>query len=81
MKKKIQELSNEELLKEAKSTKFLFGLYLGLIIVMIVSGIIFTVKQGVNTFTFLPVAFLGLAMIFWSNFDKVRKELKSRNLK
>lgn len=81
MKKNLQDLSNEELLKEAKNRKFLFGVYLGIIIVMIVSGIITTIKQGVNTFTFLPFAFLGVAMIFWSNYDKVRKELKSRNLK
>ncbi len=81
MKKNLQELSNQELLKEAKNIKFVFGIYLGLVIVMIVSGIITTLKQGVNTFTFLPVVFLGVALMFWSNYDKVRKELKSRNLK
>lgn len=79
MKKNLQELSNEELLKEAKGRKFLFGVYLGLVIVMIVSGIITTIEQGVNTFTFIPLAFLGISMVFLSNYDKVRKEIKSRN--
>lgn len=81
MKKNLQELSNEELLKEAKTRRFFFGVYLGLVIVMVVSAIITTLEKGVNTFTFLPIAFLGIAMIFWSNYDKVRKELKSRNIK
>ncbi|MGC4232090.1 MAG: hypothetical protein QM594_03705 [Niabella sp.] len=81
MKKNLQELSNQELLKEAKTRRFFFGVYLGLVSVMIVSGIISTSNQGVNTFTFLPVVFLGLAVTFWSSYDKVRKELKSRNIK
>lgn len=81
MKKNLQELSNEELLKEAKTRRFFFGVYIGLVSVMIVSGIISTLEKGVNVFTFLPVVFLGIALTFWSNYDKVRKELKSRNLK
>lgn len=81
MKKNLQELSNEDLLKEAKNTRFVFGIYLGIVMVMMVSGILSTLKKGINPFTFLPVVFLGVAMMFWSNYDKVKKELKSRNLK
>jgi hypothetical protein len=81
MKKKLQELSDEALLKEAKSARFVLGLYLGIIGVMIVTGIISTLKQGINLYTFLPVPFLGIAIVFWSNYEKIIKELKSRNLK
>lgn len=81
MKKNLQELSNQELLKEAKKRKSFFAFYAGLIIVMIVAGIDSTVREGINTLTFLPFAFLGIALIFWSNYNKARKELKSRNLK
>lgn len=81
MKKNLQELSNEDLLKEAKNTRFVFEIYLGIVMVMMVSGILSTLKKGINPFTFLPVVFLGVAMMFWSNYDKVKKELKSRNLK
>ena len=81
MKKNLQELSNEELLKEAKKTKFVFGIYLGIIPAMLIAGIFITVEKGVNFFTFFPVIFLGNATIFWSYYDKVKKELKSRDLK
>lgn len=81
MKKNVQEFSNEELQKEAKNSKFLLGLFLGMIIVMMVCGVIITLKKGVNTFTFLPFVFLWIPMTFWTSYSKVRKELKSRNLK
>lgn len=81
MKKNLQEISDEELLKEAKKRKSFFAFYVGLIIVMIVGAIDSTVREGINTFTFIPFAFLGIALMFWSNYNKAQKELKSRNLK
>jgi hypothetical protein len=81
MSKNLQDLSNEELLTQAKNAKLAFGMFIGVIIGMTVTSVITTVKQGVNAFTFLPVAFLGVAMVFRINYDKLRKELKSRNIK
>lgn len=81
MDKKLQNLSDEELLKEEKNRKTMFYFFCGLVAVMVVSGIISTVREGVNTFTFLPLAFLGLVVIFWSNYSKIKKEIKTRNLK
>lgn len=80
MKRNLQELSDQELLKETKNAKFVFGIFIGLIIAMVVSGVISTLKHGMNVFTFLPLVFLGVAMAFWSHYTKVKKELKSRNI-
>jgi hypothetical protein len=44
MKKNLQELSNEVLLKQAKNTRFVFGIFIGIILVKIVSGIITTLE-------------------------------------
>ena len=81
MKKDPQDLSNEELLAQSKNTKLAFVMFIGVIIGMTVISVITTIKQGVHAFSFLPVAFLGVAMVFWGNYDKVRKELKSLNIK
>ncbi|MGN5955146.1 hypothetical protein ACP6L2_11110 [Sphingobacterium lactis] len=80
MKKNLQELSDQELLKESKNAKFVLGIFIGVIIVMIISGAISTIKQGINVFTFLPVVFLGIAVAFSSHYSKVKNELKSRNI-
>lgn len=78
MDENLKELSDEELLKEAQKRKRLLSIYSGLIGVMVVAGIIITIGQGVNVFTFLPFVFLGVAGIYWSNYDKVKKEIKAR---
>ncbi|RZL66693.1 MAG: hypothetical protein EOO93_05220 [Pedobacter sp.] len=81
MKKNLQEFTHEALLKEAKRTPFLFGIYLGCVIVMFVTGVLSTLDYGITIFTFLPVGFLAIAVLLWSNYNNVIKELKSRNLK
>lgn len=81
MNKNLQDLSNDELLKELNKSKLFLGLYLGLVLIMIIAGIISTIRKGINTFTFLPIPFAFIALVlFWSKYDKVRKELKARNL-
>lgn len=82
MNKNLQELSNDELLKELKKSKLFLGLYLGLVLIMIIAGIISTIKKGVNIFTLMPIPFAFIALtLYWGNYSKVRKELKTRNLK
>jgi uncharacterized membrane protein YjjP (DUF1212 family) len=81
MQKKLEELTHEELLKRAKVTKLFFGIYLGLLIVMIVSSAIITFRKGINLFTFLPLFFLGISVIFIIPYINIKKELQSRNLK
>ncbi|MCO6496765.1 MAG: hypothetical protein J5I50_03785 [Chitinophagaceae bacterium] len=81
MKKDLKELSDAELLKDYKNSKNLLFLYLGLVLVMLVAGVITTIKQGVNAFTFLPFAFMGVLVIYRNSYDKAGKEMKSRNLK
>lgn len=80
MEENLKELSNEELLKEAQKRKKLLSVYSGLIAVMVIAGIIITIGRGMNVYTFLPFVFLGVAGIYWSGYDKIRKEVKTRKL-
>lgn len=82
MNKNLQQLSNEELLKERRTTRFMLGVFIGLILVMIAAGIISTLRKGVNVFTLVPIPFAILAFILFSgNYKKLNEEIKSRNLK
>lgn len=81
MKKNLQELSNEELLKEAKKTKFGFGNFIGLGIVMIIISITQIIDNEIKPIAFLPLCFLPIAIMTWKSHKTIEKELKSRNLK
>lgn len=80
MKKDLTTLSNEELIKESKNRRFIFGIFLGLILVMIVASIISIFKEKIGASTYVPIAFLPLLIIFWNSFNEVKKEMKLRNL-
>lgn len=81
MKKNLQELSNEEILKEAKKTKFAFGIYIGLAIVVIFISVMQIIENEIKPITFLPLCFLPIAIITWKSHKTIEKEVKSRNLK
>ena len=80
MKKDLTTLSNEELIKESKNRRFIFGIFLGLILVMIVASIISIFKEKIGVSTYVPIALLPLLIIFWNSFNEVKKEMKLRNL-
>lgn len=80
MKKDLTTLSNEELIKESKNRRFIFGIFLGLILVMIVASIISIFKEKIGASTYVPIVFLPLLIIFWNSFNEVKKEMKLRNL-
>ena len=81
MKKDLTTLSNEELIKESKNRRFIFGIFLGLILVMIVASIISIFKEKIGVSTYVPIAFLPILIIFWNTFNKAKKEMISRKLK
>ncbi len=76
----LDNLSNEELLAEAKKNKkasiingFLFGFMIGI-------AVFSTIRYGIGIFTFLPIL---VALYAFSNSKKtiaLKKELKTRNL-
>jgi|TARA_R100000501_G_C2600634_1_gene97805 c-di-AMP phosphodiesterase-like protein len=81
MKKNLKVLTDDELQKEYKDKSIIFSIFLGLIIVMVISSIITLFKNNISAATFLPLAFLPLSLIFWKGFNEIRKEMKSRNIR
>jgi hypothetical protein len=80
MKKDLKTLTDEQLIKEFKNRKIIFGVFLGLILVMVITSIISIVKQKIGASTFLPLAFLGLIFIFWNTLNEAKKEMVFRKL-
>jgi hypothetical protein len=76
--KKLSELNLDELKAKEKAFKQLLALMGLAIAIMLGCGIYLTFKKGFNTFTVLPLAFLGILMPIVSGLKNVRNEIKSR---
>jgi hypothetical protein len=76
--KKLSELSLDELKAKEKSFKQLLALMGLAIAIMLGCGIYLTIIKGFNTFTVLPLAFLGILLPIVSKLKNVRAEIKSR---
>ena len=81
MKTNLKVLTDDELQKEYRDKSIIFSIFLGLIIVMVISSIITLFMSSIMATTFLPFAFLPLSLIFWKQFNDVKKEMKSRNVR
>lgn len=76
----FSELTDEELLKNAKAVKsssISFAVLLG---VMIGVAVYSTVKNGFGFFTFFPLFFVPIAVQNMAQKKAVEKELRQRNL-
>lgn len=76
----LTQLTNEELLSEAKKRKSGYNLFKFVIGLMLGSAIFSTVMKGFSFFTLLPVFFIPLAFSTKSSHDETQKEIESRNL-
>ena len=79
--KELSELTDEQLLKEAKSiknTKLIDATVIGLLIGVAIFSI---VKKGVGLFTFLPLVYIPIATKNKVKINEIEKLLKQRNLK
>ena len=81
MEKDLTTLTNEELIKEYKNRRFIFGIFIGMVLVMVIASIINILKEKIGASTYVPIAFLPLLIIFWNTFNKAKKEMISRKLK
>lgn len=77
-KKKLSELSTEELTKREKQYKFVAGLIIGLVAGMVILGILKTINEGfsISTIAFLPS--LIFVFLIWSERHKIQQEINSR---
>lgn len=76
----LAHLSDEVLTKSYKTAK---GILIGFIVVfilLIIAAVFITIKKGFGVFSVLPIIFVSILMSNISNFNKLRAEMKSRNL-
>lgn len=72
-------LSTDELQKKAKTLKIATIALFTSMLLMLISGIILTMKKGFSALTATPISFLPLVIIFSAQLKKVNEELKKRN--
>lgn len=76
----LAHLSYEVLTKSYKTAK---GILIGFIVVfilLIVAAVFITIKKGFGVFSVLPIIFVSILMSNIANFNKLKAEMKSRNL-
>ena len=77
----LSELTNEELLKKKKTTKFVIGILLGALTFLVVLNFV-NIFNGVQKWSVLgiPLALLPIVLVIYNSNKEIDKELKSRNL-
>ncbi|HTN17278.1 MAG TPA: hypothetical protein VL092_06335 [Chitinophagaceae bacterium] len=80
--KKLQEMSNEELLKQERTLKISTGFLAGSALVMLFCGIyLMAAKEGkFNTFLVIPVSFIPIIALSAKSLKETRKEKESRGI-
>ena len=77
--KKLQEMSTEKLLQQKKTTRFVMGLLIGMLLVLLAITIYISVNQGFTPLLILPFAALPILFIIVNSLRGINKELRSRN--
>ncbi|MEJ5055336.1 hypothetical protein [Sphingobacterium sp. MYb382] len=78
--KNLEDLDNEELLKEYKKRK---GMYISncvLVGMLIGTAVYSSINKGFGFFTFFPLFFIPLMAPTWHFYNKAKAEAKSRAL-
>ena len=78
--KELNEMSNEELLKNEKSVKTITYILTGAIIALLVAIIFLTVKKGFNALSVISLALLPIIILNFNTLKEIKKEIKYRNL-
>ncbi|WP_310379220.1 FUSC family protein [Flavobacterium sp.] len=76
----LTQLTNEELLEEAKKRKSAFNALKFIIGLLVGVSIYITIKNGFGVFTVLPIVFVSVIVAMKISNDETQKEIKSRNI-
>jgi hypothetical protein len=74
----LSELSLEELEKIAKMNKFSSIILIIAIGIQFLVGVFLTFRNGFNVFIILPMAFLPLIIVNFTNLNKIKDEIAKR---
>ena len=81
---KLEDLTNEKLLKQKKLLFTLSGAFAGVLSVLIIMIILLALKSGITTVTMalsiFPIALLPIVFSCLSQLKLIKKELENRNL-
>lgn len=77
---KLEELSNEELLKRERMVTTVTYTLAGMLLLLFGLGIFLTFKKGFTALTVVPIALLPIVIINLANIKKIKAERKLRNL-
>jgi hypothetical protein len=81
---KLEELTNEELLKQKKLLSTASGAFAGVLSVLIIGIILLALKSGMTTITMalsiFPIALSPIVFSCLSQLKLINKELETRNL-
>ncbi|MBF6640905.1 hypothetical protein IVB69_05395 [Flavobacterium sp. J49] len=75
----LSTLTTEELEKRAKNTKTASVMLAVIIAIQFGIGLFLTVSKGFNVFTFIPLAFLPMLIVNFTNIKKIKEEIAKRN--
>ena len=76
----LAHLNNEQLIKSYKTAKGIFIRFIIVFVLLIATAIFITLKKGFGVFTVLPIVFISILIANITNFNKLKVEMKSRNL-
>jgi hypothetical protein len=75
----LSTLTVEELEKRAKTTKIASIMLAVIIAIQFGIGIFLTLSKGFNVFTVIPLAFLPMLIVNFTNIKKIKAEIAKRN--
>lgn len=75
----LSTLTIEELKKRAKTTKIASIMLAVIIAIQFGIGIFLTLSKGFNVFTVIPLAFLPMLIVNFTNIKKIKAEIAKRN--
>ena len=79
-KKKLAELSDEELLKNEKNLKRINAMMVGAMAVLLVINIFLAFKKGFSALSIVPVALLPILIVNFSTLKEMKAEIKLRKI-
>ncbi len=75
----LSTLTVEELEKRVKTTKIASIMLAVIIAIQFGIGIFLTLSKGFNVFTVIPLAFLPMLIVNFTNIKKIKAEIAKRN--
>jgi len=78
--KKLNEMSNEELLKQQKLLRVITYMLAGILLLLFTLTTFLSLKKGFSALSVVPIALMPIVILNLNNLKEIKKELKSRNL-